>query len=274
MSLATVEPPAGNAAGVVPYAADFAALPPEINSGRMYAGSGSGPMLGAAAAWDKLADELYSTAGSYSSVVANVTGEGWQGPASASMTTAVARYTAWMTATAELCQHAATQARAAANAYEAALAMTVPPMVIAANRAQLLSLVATKDLGQSAPAIAAIEAEYGEMWAQDVAAMCEYASASAAASRLASFTPPPMITSGSGLASHLPSSLGGVLRSLGSAGRRAAATPAVSASIGRGTSTGALSVPPNWAGAARAVKSSPDPRGWMKAAETAMVSGW
>ena len=31
---------------------DFAFLPPEINSGRMYDGPGSGPMLAAAAAWD------------------------------------------------------------------------------------------------------------------------------------------------------------------------------------------------------------------------------
>ncbi|MGA9675162.1 MAG: PPE domain-containing protein, partial [Mycobacterium sp.] len=36
---------------------DFAALPPEINSGRMYAGPGSGPMLTAAVAWDELAAE-------------------------------------------------------------------------------------------------------------------------------------------------------------------------------------------------------------------------
>ena len=32
---------------------DFGALPPEINSGRMYSGPGSGPMLAAAAGWDK-----------------------------------------------------------------------------------------------------------------------------------------------------------------------------------------------------------------------------
>jgi PPE-repeat protein len=262
MSFATAEPsPAGSRSALAAYAADFAALPPEINSGRMYAGPGSGPMLGAAAAWDKLADELYSTSASYCSVVSNVTGEGWQGPASVSMTTGVARYTAWMTATAELCQHAATQARSAASAYESALAMTVPPRVIAENRAQLLSLVATKTLGQSAPAIAAFEADYGEMWAQDVTAMHQYASASAAASTLASFAPPPMIARGSGRASPVAggvqgalSSAGGVLRSLGSAGRRAVATPAVSASIGRAASTGALSVPPNWAGAPRAVK--------------------
>jgi PPE-repeat protein len=36
-------------------ALDFAALPPEINSARMYTGPGSGPMLAAASAWHGLA---------------------------------------------------------------------------------------------------------------------------------------------------------------------------------------------------------------------------
>ena len=43
---------------------DFATLPPEINSARMYAGPGPGPMLAAASAWDALAAELQSTAAS------------------------------------------------------------------------------------------------------------------------------------------------------------------------------------------------------------------
>ena len=34
---------------------DFGALPPEVNSGRMYAGPGSGPMVAAAAGWGELA---------------------------------------------------------------------------------------------------------------------------------------------------------------------------------------------------------------------------
>ena len=78
---------------------DFAALPPEINSGRMYAGPGSGPMLAAAAAWDELAAELYSTASSYGSVISDLT-SGWLGPSSAAMAAAAAPYVSWIATTA------------------------------------------------------------------------------------------------------------------------------------------------------------------------------
>ena len=142
---------------------EFGALPPEINSGRMYSGPGCGSMLAAAAAWDGLADDLHSAAGSYQSVIRDVTGAAWLGPSSASMVAAVAPYIEWMTTTAALCEETATNAKAAAAAYEAAFAMTVPPPMIAANRAQLMSLIATNILGQNTPAIAATEAEYGEM---------------------------------------------------------------------------------------------------------------
>ena len=55
---------------------DFGALPPEINSGRMYSGPGSAPMLAAAAGWDQLSRELYSAAASYYSVISGLTGGG------------------------------------------------------------------------------------------------------------------------------------------------------------------------------------------------------
>src|SRR5262249_52766276 len=55
----------------------------------------------------------------------------------------------------------------AAATYEAAFAMTVPPPVIAANRALLSALVATNWLGQNTPAIAAQEGVYEAMWAAD-----------------------------------------------------------------------------------------------------------
>ena len=169
---------------------DYGALPPEINSARMYAGPGAGSMLAAASAWDGLAADLNSTAASYGSVISGLTGGSWQGAASTSMAAAAAPYVTWMSATAAQAEQAASQARAAAAAYEAAFAMTVPPTVVAANRAQLMALIATNFLGQNTAAIMATEAHYGEMWAQDAAAMYGYAASSAAASTLAPFTPP------------------------------------------------------------------------------------
>jgi PPE-repeat protein len=169
---------------------DYAALPPEINSGRMYAGAGSGPLLAAVAAWDGLASELSLAATSYQSTVLELTGKGWLGPASASMAAAVAPYVAWMNTTAAAAEQTANQARAAAAAYEAAFSAHVPPPLIAANRSLLMSLVATNILGQNTPAIAATETQYAQMWAQDAAAMYGYAGASAAATTLTPFTSP------------------------------------------------------------------------------------
>jgi PPE-repeat protein len=149
----------------------FGVLPPEINSAHMYAGPGSGPMLAAATAWDGLAAELNSAASSFESVISGLSSGAWQGPASVAMASLAAPYVKWLTATASQAEQAATQARAAVSAYETAFAMTVPPAVIAANRAQLTALVASNLFGQNAPAIAATEAQYVEMWAQDVASL-------------------------------------------------------------------------------------------------------
>jgi PPE-repeat protein len=181
---------------------DFGALPPEINSGRMYSGPGSAPMLAAAAGWDELSGELYSAAASYSSVISGLTGGSWKGPASASMAAAAATHVAWMGAAATQAEQAATQARAAASAFESAFAATVPPPIIAANRAQLAMLVASNFLGINTAAIMATEAQYSEMWAQDAAAMYGYDGSSAAAATLTPFTPPQQNTNPAGLAAQ------------------------------------------------------------------------
>lgn len=75
---------------------DFGALPPEVNSVRMYAGPGSAPMVAAASAWNGLAAELSSAATGYETVITQLSSEGWLGPASAAMAEAVAPYVAWM----------------------------------------------------------------------------------------------------------------------------------------------------------------------------------
>jgi len=181
---------------------DFAALPPELNSGLMYAGPGSGPMIAAAASWDRLATEVSSAASNYGSLISNLTSGPWKGPASTSMVAAAEPYVSWMSATAAQAEQAAGQAKAAAGAYETAFASTVPPAVIAANRTLLASLVSTNILGQNTPAIAATEAHYAEMWAQDAAAMYGYAGSSAAASTLTPFADPPATTTTTGAAAQ------------------------------------------------------------------------
>jgi PPE-repeat protein len=184
---------------------DFAALPPEVNSGLIYAGPGSGPMIAAAASWDRLATEVSSAATDYGSVISNLTSGPWRGPASASMVATAAPYVSWMTATAAQAEQAADQAKAAAGAYETAFALTVPPSVVAANRTLLASLISTNILGQNTPAIAATEAHYAEMWAQDAAAMYGYAGSSSAASTLTPFADPPATTTTTGAAAQAAS---------------------------------------------------------------------
>ncbi|MEE3750856.1 PPE family protein [Mycobacterium intracellulare] len=179
---------------------DFGALPPEINSGRMYAGPGPAPLLDAAASWDELAAELRSAATLYSSVIDELASRSWQGPSSVSMTRAAAPFIAWMASAAAKSELTANQARTAAVAYETGFAATVPPPVVSANRSRLAALVATNLLGQNTPAIAATEAEYAEMWAQDATAMYAYAESSAAAAQLVPFTTPPLTTTDSGIA--------------------------------------------------------------------------
>src|SRR6202008_1289357 len=179
---------------------DFAALPPEFNSTRMYSGPGSGPMLAAAAAWNTMAAEMRSAAADYDSVVTQLTSAGWLGPSSESMLAAAEPYLAWLNTTATQAEQTGAQANAAATAFESAFAMTVPPAMIAANRAQLAMLVATNVFGQNTPAIAATEAQYAEMWAQDALAMDSYTASSAAASNVTPFTAAPQITNAGGVA--------------------------------------------------------------------------
>jgi PPE-repeat protein len=181
---------------------DFGNYPPEVNSARMYAGAGAAPMLAAAEAWDALAGELHSVANSYQSVVSGLTAGPWTGPASASMSAAAASYVAWLRATAAQAEETGAQAKSAAAAYQAAFSATVPPPMVAANRSLLSTLIATDVFGMNTQAIAANEAQYGEMWAQDVAAMFGYSASSASATQLTPFSPPQQNTNPSGSANQ------------------------------------------------------------------------
>jgi PPE-repeat protein len=203
---------------------DFAALPPEINSGRIYAGPGSESMMVAAAAWDGLAAELTTAASGYSSVIDELTGGPWVGPTSLAMVSAVIPYVSWLGTAGTQAEESASQARAAAAAFEAAFAMSIPPYVIAANRVQLMALIATNFFGQNTPAIMATEAEYVEFWAQDAAAMYGYAAASAAATAFAPYQPPPNTTTPEGLFDQAIAVAQAAAQPAGNSGHTAAAT--------------------------------------------------
>lgn len=168
---------------------DFAAIPPEITSSLMYAGAGAAPLMAAATAYANLAAEVSATATQWESIVSLLTTENWTGGGSAAAAAAAQPIIAYLTETATTLEQAGAQATASAAAYEAAFAATVPPPVIAANRTLLATLVATNFLGVNSAAIAATEADYAAMWAQDAAMMAAYQAASAVAGVLTPVTP-------------------------------------------------------------------------------------
>ncbi|BBX72950.1 putative PPE family protein PPE38 [Mycobacterium shinjukuense] len=171
------------------------------------------------------------------------------------MAAAAAPYVGWLSAAAGQSELAASQARAAATAFETALLATVHPAAVTANRVLLGLLVATNLLGQNTPAIAATEFDYVEMWAQDVAAMVGYqAGAVSVASMLTPFSVPPLELAG--LASQVNAQV---------AGMAAAATAAVSP-----VAEGALLAAPAMVTAAQSAVAGMPVQSMLSAAQMAM----
>jgi PPE-repeat protein len=181
---------------------DFGALPPEVNSARMYMGPGSSSFQVAASAWNGLAAELQSAAQGYETTITQLASDGWTGPASTAMASAAQPYITWMQETATQAEQAAAQAQAAVAAYEQAFAATVAPPLVAANRAETAAAVQANVFGQYTPLIAQLEAQYGQMWAQDAAAMYGYAGQSAAAAKVTPFATPTETTNPAGTANQ------------------------------------------------------------------------
>ncbi|CAM4436718.1 putative PPE family protein PPE42 [Mycobacterium basiliense] len=98
---------------------DFAVLPPEVNSARIFGGAGLDPMMAAATARDGLAGELRAAQDSFSSATSRLAGEFWQGPAALAMTRAAGPYALWLSTAAGQAEQAAGQVRLAASAFEA-----------------------------------------------------------------------------------------------------------------------------------------------------------
>jgi PPE-repeat protein len=223
---------------------DFAAIPPEITSALMYTGAGAGPLMAAATAYNNLAAELSTTATQWESIITLLTTEQWTGAGSAAAAAAAQPVVSWLTTSAAALEHAGAQATASAAAYEAAFAGTVPPPVIAENRARLAALVATNFLGINTPAIMATEAQYAEMWVQDATTMYTYQAASGVAGVLQPVTPMTPATNPAGPAMQAASAAQAAtstpVQALGNAVSTAAITPAASSSGGLITSIDGL----------------------------------
>jgi PPE-repeat protein len=141
--------------------------------------------------------------------------------------------------------------------------LTVPPPVIAANRVLLATLVATNFFGQNTPAIAATEAQYAEMWAQDAAAMYGYAGSSATATELTPFAAPAQSTDPAGLAAQSAA--------VAQAAAAPAATSAPAATISQQLFT-ALTAPEWLQELATAAGASLDPNKWWIVQQIGAVS--
>jgi PPE-repeat protein len=149
---------------------DFGSVAPELTSARLYAGPGAGSLMAAAGAWRDLAAQLDASASAYQSVLQSLSVT-WTGPSAVAMSNAATPYVAWLREMAAKAGQLGVQVEAAASAFYTAYTMAVAPAVIAANRIELMELVATNLLGQNGPAIAKADDQYAEMWAQDAAAM-------------------------------------------------------------------------------------------------------
>jgi PPE-repeat protein len=143
--------------------------------------------------------------------------DAWSGSSSAAMIQAVEPYLSWVRTTAQRCEQLASSTRAAAAAFNSAVAAVVHPTYVSANRVRLAKLLATNWFGTNLAAIAATEDEYEGMWANNSAAMYRYQAASAQALALSQFSSPPAIVNPAAAAAQA-----------GAAPTAAAGTPAAS----------------------------------------------
>ena len=172
---------------------EFTTLPPEVISALIHSGPGSESLANAAAAWRQLGADLEDAADNYTAAVSSMA-ETWHGPSAAAMTSAVAPFLTWLRTTSQQAQQVAASAQAAAVAFNSASAAVVPTAQVLANRTRLAQLLATNGFGRNLPAIAATEADYQTMWANNAAAMTRYQAASTQATNLPQFTSPASTT--------------------------------------------------------------------------------
>ncbi|WP_156745534.1 PPE family protein, partial [Mycobacterium sp. 1165178.9] len=118
----------------------------------------------------------------------------WQGPSATAMTASTLPYVTWMHTTSLQAAQMSTAADAMVGAFAVTQAAVVHPSVVAANRTLLAHLIATNIFGVNFPAIAATEAQYLQMWADNTTALLAYQATSLQTMAMPTFAPPSPMT--------------------------------------------------------------------------------
>jgi PPE-repeat protein len=176
----------------------YAALPPEVNTGRLIAGAMAEPYLQAATGWQMLAAQFSTALSTLTAEIASMAGL-WQGMAAEQAQAAFAPYLGWMGSVIALAQQRSAAAAAQAAAYTMAVATTPTLAEIAQNHLTHAVLEATNFLGVNAIPLAANEFQYAVvLWNRASGAMFEYQAATALNTTFVPFPPAPPIMSSPG----------------------------------------------------------------------------
>jgi PPE-repeat protein len=155
----------------------YAALPPEVNTGRLIAGAMAEPYLQAEMGWQLLAAQFSAALSGLTAQIAAMSSI-WEGMAAERAQAAFAPYIGWLGTVIGLAEARAAAAAAQAAAYTAAVVTTPTLAEIAENHVTHAVLEATNFLGVNAAPIAANEFQYFcELWSRASAAMYEYQAA-------------------------------------------------------------------------------------------------
>ena len=182
---------------------DFGALPPEVNSARMYMRSRfvvvpgcrvgmERPCRGTPVGCSGLRDGDHATV--QRRVDRDRRRRRWQAPHS--------RTSTWLQQTAAQAEQAATQARRPLRHTSRRSRRRWRRRSSRPTALETAAAVQANVFGQYTPLIAQLEAQYGEMWAQDAAAMYSYAGQSASAAQVTPFATPAATTNPGGTATQ------------------------------------------------------------------------